>query len=266
MQGINGGVHAAGAGKWAIVVAGLPPRTAMFHQPGKGGIVAQQDEGEAFVIPQQHIIRRPIALDQLCLQQQRLGLGVGGDDGHRAALADHALQADRQPLYLRVIGHPITQRPRLADIEHIAPCIVHAIDAGPQRQRGQHFANSRHARRDIRTCRTAQGGSCGILIEPLTRDAIWRHRIGGRRGCRRQRRLWRAGGGGLAGHRRGIGDVGAQGEAGKRNPPARHVSVRTSCAVPWPARVPVGRSRRADKPMAWRRRHPLPAGGNRARC
>ena len=39
-------------------------------------ILAQQDEGEAFVVAQQHVVGRPEALDQLRLEQQRLGLGV----------------------------------------------------------------------------------------------------------------------------------------------------------------------------------------------
>ena len=45
-------------------------------------ILAQQDEGKAFVVAQQHVVRRAKALDQLRLEQQRLGLGPGRDDGH----------------------------------------------------------------------------------------------------------------------------------------------------------------------------------------
>ena len=70
---------------------------------GKGMILAQQDEGEAFVVAQQHVVGRPVALDQLRLQQQRLGLVVGGDDLHRAGLRDHPQQPLRLPRDLGIL-------------------------------------------------------------------------------------------------------------------------------------------------------------------
>ncbi len=77
-------------------------------------VLAQQDEREAFVVAQQHIIGRAEALDELGFEQQRLGFAFGGDDGHRARLRDHALEAARQAVDLDVVGHAIAQRPRLA--------------------------------------------------------------------------------------------------------------------------------------------------------
>ena len=42
----------------------------------EGVILAQQDEREAFVVAQQHVVGRAEALDQLRFEQQRLGLGA----------------------------------------------------------------------------------------------------------------------------------------------------------------------------------------------
>jgi hypothetical protein len=58
----------------------------MFLDPRKLVVLAQQDEREAFVVAQQHVVRRPKALDQLRFEQQRFGLGPGGYDGHRPRL------------------------------------------------------------------------------------------------------------------------------------------------------------------------------------
>jgi hypothetical protein len=118
----------------------------MLLDARKGMILAQQDEGEAFVVAQQHVVGRAEALDQLRFEQQRLGLGVGGDDGHRAGLRDHPLQPLRQPRDLRVVGDPVLQRPRLADVEHVAARILHPVDAGAHRKRLQHIADRGDAR------------------------------------------------------------------------------------------------------------------------
>ena len=93
-------------------------------------IGAQQDEGEAFVVAQQHVVGRAVTLDQLRLEQQRLGLAIGGDNRHAARQRDHPPQPVGQPVNLRVIGDPVLERPRLAHIEHIAARIVHPVHAG----------------------------------------------------------------------------------------------------------------------------------------
>jgi hypothetical protein len=120
----------ARAGERPII---LPLRTAgspVELGARKGMVLAQQDEGEAFVVAQQDIVGWPVALDQLRLEQQRFGLRVGGDDQHVAGLRDHALEPLRQPRDLGVVGHPVLQRARLADVEHVALGIEHAVDAG----------------------------------------------------------------------------------------------------------------------------------------
>ena len=109
----------------------------------------------------------PEALDQLRLEQQRLGLGPGRDDGHRPRLRDHPLQPLRQPRDLGVVGHPVLQRPRLADVEHVAARILHSVDARARRQRLQHLADRRDARLEVGLVRAAHGIGRLLLVEAL---------------------------------------------------------------------------------------------------
>src|SRR3546814_7678235 len=57
--------HRARIREGAEIAALVPPRAAMLHHPWKRVVVAQQNERKAFVVPQQHIIGRVKALDQL---------------------------------------------------------------------------------------------------------------------------------------------------------------------------------------------------------
>src|SRR3546814_7010261 len=85
-------VDAAGRREGAVIIALRPPRAAMLLDAGVSVIGAQQDEGEAFVVAQQHVVGGAMALDELRLEQPRLGLVVGGDDRPASRLRDHALE------------------------------------------------------------------------------------------------------------------------------------------------------------------------------
>jgi hypothetical protein len=74
LQRVDRGVDRTGAGERTVVVAFELPRPAVLHDPREVVPGAQQDEREAFVVAQQHVVRRAEALDQLRLEQQRLGL------------------------------------------------------------------------------------------------------------------------------------------------------------------------------------------------
>ena len=87
LQRVERRADRAGAGERAVILALVPPRAAMELDAREVMVLAQQDEGEAFVVAQQHVVGRPVALDQLRLEQQRLGLAVGGDDLHRRGSA-----------------------------------------------------------------------------------------------------------------------------------------------------------------------------------
>jgi len=136
----------------------------MLLDPRKVVVGAQQDEREAFVVAQQHVVGGPEALDQLRLEQQRLGFVIGRDDRHRPRLRDHPLQPLGQPLDLRVIGDAVLERARLADIEHVAARILHAIDARSRGQGLQHIADRRHAGGKVGRLTTAADGVGGFVF------------------------------------------------------------------------------------------------------
>ena len=104
------------AGKGAVIMPLVPPCTAMFLDTREFMIRTQQDEGEAFVVAQQHVVSRTIALDQLRLQQQGFRLAIGGHNRHRTGQRDHSAQAIGQAVNLHIIADAVLQRPRLADI------------------------------------------------------------------------------------------------------------------------------------------------------
>ncbi len=106
---------------------------------------AEQDERKAFVVAQQHIIGWPIAFDELRLQQQRLCLAAGGDNLHRPGRGDHPLQPLGQAADLGIVGNPVFQRQRLADIQNIAARIQHAVNPGPLGQGADNAANNLRA-------------------------------------------------------------------------------------------------------------------------
>ena len=141
LQRIQRHIDRSGAGKGAVIIALRSARAPMLLNTGEFMVCAQQDEGEAFIIAQKDVVRRAIALDQLRFEQQRLCLAIGRDNGHAARLRDHTPQTIGQPIHLRIIGHAVLERFSLANIEHIAPGIIHAIDAGLYWQRFDDIAD-----------------------------------------------------------------------------------------------------------------------------
>jgi hypothetical protein len=66
----------------------LHARAAMEREP-RPCLVGQQDVRKALVVAQQHVVARPVRLDQLVLQQQRLGFGAGDRDLDARHLRQH---------------------------------------------------------------------------------------------------------------------------------------------------------------------------------
>ncbi len=109
-------------------------------------VLANQYERKTLIVAQQDVIGRAKPLDQLRFEQQRLRLARRNHNFHRPRLRDHPLQALRQTRELHIGRHAMTQRARLADIEHIAAHIDHAIDAGNRFQRPDDRFDGRSAR------------------------------------------------------------------------------------------------------------------------
>ena len=126
-------------------------RTAMFFDLRIGVLKADQNIRETLVVAQKHVVARLELLNEVLLQKQRLGLGLGREKHHRRGFRDHARNTPRMPGPPRVIRHPRPQVSRLADIENPGLRIEHSI----------------HARRAIQclqialnTLMTCQRGSC----------------------------------------------------------------------------------------------------------
>ena len=111
-------------------------------------VAGDQDVGKRLVVAQLHVEARPQLLDQVGFQQQRLGLGRGGDDLDRHGRGDHAQDARRQRrVDAGIGGQPLADVLGLADIEHVAGGIEHAVDAGRGRRQPHRVFDRRMADR-----------------------------------------------------------------------------------------------------------------------
>jgi hypothetical protein len=106
----------------------------MLRELGRLPVAGHEDVGERLVVPQEHVVAGLELLDEVGLEQQGFRLGRRGDEFHRRRLGDHAGDAVAVALVAGIGSHPVLQVAGLADIEHLARRIDHAIDA---RRRGQ---------------------------------------------------------------------------------------------------------------------------------
>ena len=112
----------------------------------EGMVLGQRQPRIALVVPQHDVEPGLQPLDEVRLQQQRLGLGVGGDDLHAGRLGHHPPQPLRQAANMGVARHPLLEAARLADIERVALSIEHTIHAGAERHGGERRFNNVDAR------------------------------------------------------------------------------------------------------------------------
>ena len=141
LQRIQRTVDGAGRRERAVIVAAPLLGAAMLGYLCPVVVSAQQDVGERLVVAQDDVERRPQALDQVGFQQQRLDLGMGGHEHHRAGQRHHLGQPRGQPGGLGIAGDPLFDVARLAHIQHLAAPVDHAVDAGRGRGRLQRVAD-----------------------------------------------------------------------------------------------------------------------------
>jgi hypothetical protein len=134
LQCVQGAGHRAGTGEGPEIEALRAFGAAMFQQLWKRVILAQQDVGKAFVVAIGHVVTRLELLDQVGFQQQRFGFRGGGNEEHLRCFGDHAGDAVIVAAAQGVAAHPLFQAVGLADIQHVARRIEHAIDARRVRQ------------------------------------------------------------------------------------------------------------------------------------
>ena len=115
-------------------MAGPRARAAMLEDLRRPVIRGDQDIGKRLVVAQHHVEARPQPLDEVGFEQQRLGLGAGDDEFQRAGRGDHAFDAGVETGRPRIGGDALLDVLGLADIEHVAARIDHAVDARPRRR------------------------------------------------------------------------------------------------------------------------------------
>ena len=166
LQRRDGAVDRPHRGERPVIAALARARAAVLEDLRRPMVRGDDDVGKRLVVAQQHVEARPQPLDQVGFEQQRLGLGRGGDELHRRGRRDHPFDAGVVPGRPRVGRDPLLDVLRLADVEHLAGRIEHAIDAGRRRrelgmaqQRGAAGPRAaptlRRFRAPVRRCRAA---------------------------------------------------------------------------------------------------------------
>ena len=126
VQGLADGVAADEGTEEAILALG---GAAMKGQARKGVGHRQADVGVALVVTQQDVEARLQGLDEIVLQQQGLALGAGHGDLDVPDEGHHDLDA---PVVgpAEIAGDAALEVLGLADVEHFASAIQHAVDPG----------------------------------------------------------------------------------------------------------------------------------------
>ena len=159
LHGVHGAEHRARAGERTEIVALNGAGAAVLDEPRRGMVGADQDVGETLVVAQHDVVPGFQLLDEIGLEQQRLGFCFGGDEHHRARVGDHPRDASRLALRRRIGGDALPDRSGLPDIEHLALGADHAIDAGPERSVAPEFLDR------FRSAREARGVRRGLVAE-----------------------------------------------------------------------------------------------------
>ena len=167
LQRRDGAVDRPHRGERPVIAALARARAAMLEDLRRPVVRGDDDVGKRLVVAQQHVEARPQPLDQVGFEQQRLGLGRGGDELHRRGRRDHPLDARVVPGRPRVGRDPLLDVLRLADVEHLAGRIEHAIDAGRRRrelgvtqQRGAAGRERRRASPSSSSSSSLSGSAC----------------------------------------------------------------------------------------------------------
>ncbi len=128
VQGIAGRTRAREGAEIAPLTA---PRSAMKRKPRELLLGREVDIWEALVVPQHDVVAGTVLLDEVVLEQQRFGLGVGGRDLHRYRVLHERPRLRRQLVgRAEVARHAFLEIARLAHVEHLTAGIEHAVDAG----------------------------------------------------------------------------------------------------------------------------------------
>ncbi len=106
------------------------------HHPGELVGDGDRDVGERLVVAEPDVERRPVTLDEVLLEVQRLGLALGDHDLDAGDALDEPV--DPGPLVaarVEVAANPRPERLRLAHVEDVVPCVAKQIDTRPRGKR-----------------------------------------------------------------------------------------------------------------------------------
>ena len=168
----DGLAHGPGVRVGTEVPDARAPRSAVKDEAGKGRLLREMDPRIALVVAQDDVVARPVLLDQVVLEEQRFGLGMGDGHFHRGG----ARQESPPLLVPRTTPQPGGEAPsevaRLADVEDPLVAVDHPVDASPARHRLEKGAGVETGRRVVehdkrilataprKVVRTPPGGRC----------------------------------------------------------------------------------------------------------
>jgi hypothetical protein len=136
LDGTGGGVGAE--------VAPAVLDDAADDQHPRPGLVGDLDVGVGLVVLQPDVEVRLVALDQLVLEDQRLGGRVGADHLEVGDLGHQGDRLGRQGAGRAEVGaHAVAQRGGLADVDDLAGRALHQVDARVGAERAEALAEAR---------------------------------------------------------------------------------------------------------------------------
>ena len=117
------------------------PAVALAREHDARVLVRERDRDvrERLVVAQPDVERRAVALDEVLLQVERLGLVPRDDDLEVRDPRRELRDGGPSVAALEVAAHARAQRLRLSDVQHVAPSVAEEIDAGLARQRPKLF-------------------------------------------------------------------------------------------------------------------------------
>ncbi len=154
LQELHAFAHRAGVRERAEIMVARIEAAAVKREPRKF-VAGQRQVRIGFIVPEKNVVARRQRLDQVVLEQQRLGLGARHRGFDRMHLAQHQSDARRDArLLVKIRRDALLEVTGFADIERVAVRAQHAIHAGHVRQVGDDFVRIEHAADSWRCRRT----------------------------------------------------------------------------------------------------------------
>ena len=137
LQRVQRAIDRTRRSKGTEVIAFAVLGAAMLDDLRRHMITGDENVGKRLVVPQRHVEARLQTFDEIGFEQQRLDLGRRLHELHRRRRRDHPRDAARVTEQLGVRRNALLEVRGLADVEHLAFGIEHAVDARRIRQTRQ---------------------------------------------------------------------------------------------------------------------------------